>query len=146
MRVEGKVLAVLIFTALLFLVPLSSQAATITYNGDGRPILFEGIVVDETVYDVTVTWGSSYNTVYASQDPIFLDKPWIGGAGSARNELLAAFPDTYPSDDYHDDWWLCIPYDIAPVASYPALPWHVRAGLIPKALDIYRFFEHPPLT
>ena len=51
--------AVVIVSALRFVVPLSSQAATVTYNADDRPNLFENIDLFGTLYDVEVQWGTS---------------------------------------------------------------------------------------
>ena len=47
-------------------------AANVTYDTDNRPILFEGIELNATMYNVAVTWNSNYLTVYSSQDPLFL--------------------------------------------------------------------------
>lgn len=85
-------LPVLIAAALFFSIPLSSQATTITYNGDDRPILFEGIDVLGSTYDVSVTWGSSFNSVYSAGDPLFWGD-YEGDAVPARNALSQALVD-----------------------------------------------------
>ena len=74
--------AVVIVCVLLFAVSLSSQAATVTYNVDGKPILFEDIELSGTMYDVEVEWGTTYLSAYPtpgmfmgtnySYDPVLL--------------------------------------------------------------------------
>ena len=59
-----------------------NQAVQITYanvsvpdgagtNTDLKPIFFEGLMFDGVSYDVTIIWGGSYETAYASGGPIF---------------------------------------------------------------------------
>jgi hypothetical protein len=60
----ARYLTVLATLALLSLVPLSSQAAMITYDTSNRPILFEDIDLSGTMYDVEVEWGTTYINAY----------------------------------------------------------------------------------
>jgi hypothetical protein len=66
---------------------MSAQAAMIHYSG-GRPIEFHGIVVDSALYDVSVTWGDSYDNVYGGGTPWFLND--TDGAIAAATALRAA--------------------------------------------------------
>ena len=101
--------ASVILTALLFMAPLSAQAATITYGDYNRPTLFEGIDLDGTMYDVTVIWYVAYDDVYTSGDPLFMgDEP---GAEVARLALSNALID----DEYGTTTrisYLNVPYAI----------------------------------
>jgi len=62
----------------LLFVALPLQAQVITYanvdvsgNTDPKPVFVRGMVVDGKAYNVTITWGGSYNDAYANGGPIF---------------------------------------------------------------------------
>lgn len=70
---------------------LPAWAVSIAYDTNNRPTSFQGISLDGTLYDVSVTWDSIYSTVYSAQDPLFLgDEP---GAYAAVQALGYALED-----------------------------------------------------
>jgi hypothetical protein len=61
---------------LLFGLPLQAQVITyanvdVSGNTDPKPVFVRNMIVDGKVYNVTITWGVSYNDAYANGGPIF---------------------------------------------------------------------------
>jgi hypothetical protein len=88
-----RVFQIVCMAALLFLVPLSSQAAMITYNLDGRPILFEDIELSGTTYDVEVEWGTTYLNAYPTPGMFMNTNYAYDPVLGATNALGAALAD-----------------------------------------------------
>jgi hypothetical protein len=67
-----------LFCLMLLFVGMPLQAQSITYanvdvsgNTDPKPVFIQGMVVDGKAYNVTITWGGSYDDAYANGGPIF---------------------------------------------------------------------------
>lgn len=112
----------LLTAGLLLLIVAPSWATTITYGSYNRPVLFEGVSLNGTNFDVTVTWGSNYTSVYSGQPPMFLgDDP---GAHTALQALVQALID----DSYTQ----------SPLQSYMNVPYH-NTGVVATSwgVDLY---------
>lgn len=99
--------AAFLVVVLTFFLVGTSSAATVTYGANNRPVSFNGIAYNGTNYEVTVTWGSSYNAVYSAALPRFLnDEPGAHGALLALMQALV--DDGYTQADVQS--FLNVPY------------------------------------
>ena len=122
---------ILVISSLL--APSPAFAASISYDAPhNRPVLFEGLMLEGTVYDVSVSWDGSYSAAYSVLPRFFGDET---GAGEARDALR----DALIADGYVgtvDPAVLDVPYTIAPLPAVPFPPVRGK-GLNISSGDLY---------
>lgn len=108
-----KIKIILWVTVLIFS-PIAT-ASLITYDGQGKPVNFSGLVYGDTTYDVDILWDSSFNLTYGLgvdyQQPLFIDNS--DGAWA----IASIFLDELISDNYVPFQYVAsivIPYSLTP--------------------------------
>jgi hypothetical protein len=113
----------LLIAGLVLFIVAPAAATTITYGANNRPVLFERVSLNGTNFDVTVTWNSTYNTVYSARPPMFLgNEP---GSQDAIQVLIQALVDNG--------------HTTSPLQSYLNVPY-VNSGNLATSWGVDLFF------